>query len=86
MGQRCLDENSYLWLPSLRQGVDDWQTMLGSLADFDAFVAAANAGCLLQIAQHARQTGRALRVVHPIDLLAEAYGEDGCLAAPCSAS
>ncbi|MBN1345742.1 MAG: 4Fe-4S dicluster domain-containing protein [Phycisphaerae bacterium] len=42
-------------------------------------VAAANAGCLLQISQHARRTGRDLRVVHPIDLLAEAYGDDGCL-------
>jgi len=39
-------------------------------------VAAANAGCLLQIAQHARRTGRDLRVVHPIDLLAEAYGDE----------
>lgn len=40
-------------------------------------VAAANAGCILQISQHARRTGRDLRVVHPIDLLAEAYGNDG---------
>ncbi len=38
-------------------------------------VAAANAGCILQIAQYARRTGRTLRVVHPIDLLAEAYGD-----------
>jgi glycolate oxidase iron-sulfur subunit len=37
-------------------------------------VAAANAGCILQIAQYARRTGRNLRVAHPIDLLAEAYG------------
>ncbi len=36
-------------------------------------VAAANAGCMLQIAAYARRTGRELRVVHPIDLLAEAY-------------
>lgn len=39
-------------------------------------VAAANAGCILQIAQHAGDTGRDLRVVHPIDLLAEAYAND----------
>ncbi len=39
-------------------------------------VAVANAGCILQIAQHARRTGRDLRVVHPIDLLAEAYGDE----------
>ncbi len=38
-------------------------------------VAAANAGCILQIDQHARRTGRDLRVVHPIDLLAEAYDQ-----------
>lgn len=40
-------------------------------------VAAANAGCILQIDHHARRTGRKLRVVHPIDLLAEAYGDVG---------
>jgi len=49
------------------------------LANIDAtgaeVVAAANAGCILQIAQYARRTGRNLRVVHPIDLLAEAYGD-----------
>jgi glycolate oxidase iron-sulfur subunit len=39
-------------------------------------VAAANAGCMLQIAHHARRTGRHLRIVHPIDLLAEAYRGD----------
>ena len=39
-------------------------------------VAAANAGCILQIAHHARRTGRDLRVVHPVDLLADAYGDD----------
>ncbi|MCG3153920.1 MAG: Phthiocerol/phenolphthiocerol synthesis polyketide synthase type I PpsC [bacterium] len=32
MGQRCLPEGSGLWLPSLRQGRADWQTMLDSLA------------------------------------------------------
>ena len=32
MGQRCLSEGVGTWLPSLRQGKDDWQTLLGSLA------------------------------------------------------
>ncbi len=32
MGQRCLPEGSGVWLPSLRQGRADWQTMLDSLA------------------------------------------------------
>ncbi len=32
MGQRCLDDDTALWLPSLRPGQDDWQTMLSSLA------------------------------------------------------
>jgi len=39
-------------------------------------VAAANAGCILHLAHHARQSGRDLRIVHPIDLLAEAYAND----------
>lgn len=33
MGQRCLTEGSLHWLPSLRPGRDDWQTLLESLAD-----------------------------------------------------
>jgi glycolate oxidase iron-sulfur subunit len=37
-------------------------------------VVTANAGCLLQIAQEARQQGHRLRVVHPMDLLDESYG------------
>ena len=32
MAQRCLPEGSYAWLPSLRPGRDDWQTLLDSLA------------------------------------------------------
>jgi glycolate oxidase iron-sulfur subunit len=36
-------------------------------------VATANPGCLLQILNGARKEGLALRVVHPITLLAEAY-------------
>ncbi len=32
MGQRCLPEGNYAWLPSLRPGRDDWQTLLDSLA------------------------------------------------------
>ncbi len=32
MGQRCLPENSAIWLPSLRNGRDDWQQMLETLA------------------------------------------------------
>ncbi len=43
-------------------------------------VAIANAGCLLHLDQHARRTGRELRMVHPIDLLAEAYGEQDSFA------
>ncbi len=33
MGRRCLPEGDYAWLPSLRPGRDDWQTMLDSLAE-----------------------------------------------------
>ncbi len=32
MGQRCLPDGAGVWLPSLRQGQDDWQTLLDSLA------------------------------------------------------
>ena len=32
MGKRCLLDDTGLWLPSLRQGQDDWQQMLTSLA------------------------------------------------------
>jgi amino acid adenylation domain-containing protein/thioester reductase-like protein len=31
MGKRCLPESAAAWLPSLRQGQDDWQTILESL-------------------------------------------------------
>ncbi len=31
MGRRCLSENNHVWLPSLRPGRDDWQTMLDTL-------------------------------------------------------
>lgn len=37
-------------------------------------IATANAGCLMQIMQHVRATGRPYEVVHPIDLLDAAYG------------
>jgi acyl transferase domain-containing protein len=33
MGQRCLAEGDHAWLPSLRPGRDDWQTLLESLAE-----------------------------------------------------
>ncbi len=39
-------------------------------------VATANPGCLLQIINGARAEGLALRVVHPMTLLAEAYRRD----------
>ncbi len=32
MGRRCLPEGDFAWLPSLRPGRDDWQTLLDSLA------------------------------------------------------
>ncbi|HET9914975.1 MAG TPA: type I polyketide synthase [Anaerolineales bacterium] len=32
MGQQCLSEGTGTWLPSLRQGKEDWQTLLNSLA------------------------------------------------------
>ncbi|MBI5563328.1 MAG: SDR family NAD(P)-dependent oxidoreductase [Chloroflexi bacterium] len=32
MGQRCMDDDAALWLPSLRPGQDDWLTILGSLS------------------------------------------------------
>ena len=32
MARRCLPDGDYAWLPSLRPGRDDWQTMLDSLA------------------------------------------------------
>ena len=31
MGKRCLPESKAAWLPSLRQGQDDWQIILDSL-------------------------------------------------------
>ncbi len=33
MARRCLPENGHAWLPSLRPGCDDWQTMLDSLGE-----------------------------------------------------
>ncbi|RPJ23010.1 MAG: amino acid adenylation domain-containing protein, partial [Chloroflexi bacterium] len=33
MGKRCLPDSKAAWLPSLRQGQDDWQTILKSLGD-----------------------------------------------------
>ena len=33
MGQRCLPGEERVWLPSLRSGRDDWQTLLSSLAE-----------------------------------------------------
>jgi len=36
MGRRCLTDNGRVWLPSLRQGRDEWQSMLGSLAELYA--------------------------------------------------
>lgn len=39
-------------------------------------VAAANPGCLLQLTAGARERGLDVQVVHPVDLLAEAYGRD----------
>jgi glycolate oxidase iron-sulfur subunit len=38
-----------------------------------AVVATGNVGCILQIARHARVRGSNLKVVHPIDLLDQAY-------------
>ncbi|MEA2639567.1 MAG: glycolate oxidase iron-sulfur subunit [Chloroflexota bacterium] len=40
------------------------------------FVAAANPGCLLQLMAGARERGLDVKVVHPVDLLAEAYEAD----------
>ena len=37
-------------------------------------VATGNAGCLMQLLSHARDTDRGYTIVHPIDLLDEAYG------------
>lgn len=42
-----------------------------------AILVTANAGCLMQLIQHARSTGRKVRVVHPIDLLDAAYAGAG---------
>jgi glycolate oxidase iron-sulfur subunit len=36
-------------------------------------LATANAGCLMQLLQHVRSSGRSIRVMHPIDLLDAAY-------------
>ncbi len=36
-------------------------------------VATGNVGCILQIARQLKQTGRPIRVVHPVDLLDLAY-------------
>ena len=32
MGRKCMPEDASLWLPSLRKGRDEWETILGSLA------------------------------------------------------
>jgi glycolate oxidase iron-sulfur subunit len=48
-------------------------------------VATGNVGCILQIARQVKQSGRAIRVVHPVDLLDLAYrggAEAGSPAAP----
>lgn len=37
-------------------------------------VAAANPGCVMQIVSGAKREGKPLRVLHPVELLAEAYG------------
>jgi acyl transferase domain-containing protein/acyl carrier protein len=34
IGKQCIDEDDTLWLPSLRRGTEDWQTLLNSLAAF----------------------------------------------------
>ena len=39
-------------------------------------VATGNVGCILQIAKHARDAGLSIEVVHPIDLLDRAYGDN----------
>jgi glycolate oxidase iron-sulfur subunit len=44
-------------------------------------LATANVGCMMQLMQHARLTGRKVRVVHPIDLLDAAYGGRGSVEA-----
>jgi len=33
MGRRCLPKSEALWIPSLRKGKDEWQTMLAGLAE-----------------------------------------------------
>jgi glycolate oxidase iron-sulfur subunit len=38
-------------------------------------IASGNPGCLIQLAAGARKWGLRARVVHPIELLAESYGE-----------
>jgi glycolate oxidase iron-sulfur subunit len=38
-------------------------------------VATGNPGCLWQLRLGAQQRGLAVRIVHPIELLAEAYGQ-----------
>jgi glycolate oxidase iron-sulfur subunit len=44
-------------------------------------LATANVGCMMQLMQHARLTGRKVRVVHPIDLLDAAYAGQGSVEA-----
>jgi acyl transferase domain-containing protein/thioesterase domain-containing protein/acyl carrier protein len=34
MGRRCVPDLETAWLPSLRQGQDDWQTLAGSVAEY----------------------------------------------------
>ncbi|MEX0586143.1 MAG: acyltransferase domain-containing protein, partial [Pirellulales bacterium] len=34
MGRRCVPDLDAVWLPSLRQGQDDWQTIAASVAEF----------------------------------------------------
>jgi glycolate oxidase iron-sulfur subunit len=40
-------------------------------------IAAANAGCLLQIMREARLRGKKLRIMHPIEILDRSYRGEG---------
>ena len=54
----------------------DQASMAAALAAADPdVIASGNPGCLIQLRAGARRWGLRARVVHPIELLAESYGE-----------
>jgi glycolate oxidase iron-sulfur subunit len=60
--------------PAMSRQVLERKMRALAAADPDV-IASGNPGCLIQLHYGARKWGLRARVVHPIELLAEAYGE-----------